>query len=127
MKSKINKTDISNYIYVLMMILVFLLSSKLSAQSFLKQEIAVVEFNTSWNEDNFLDDIDKLKNCKYYIIVLCDHKEYMDKFDIKLPTVVVFNNGEEIKRYKSNIMLEFDITYKELQKEVDVLLLNKFN
>tara|TARA_B100000519_G_C14261030_1_gene448065 strand:+ start:21522 stop:21902 length:381 start_codon:yes stop_codon:yes gene_type:complete len=126
MKS-INKKDISNYIYVLIMILVFLLSYKVNAQSFLKNDISVVEFNTSWNEDNHLKNLDKLNNCKYYTIILCDHIEYMDKYNIKQPTIIVFNNGNEIIRFKSTIMLDFDITYKDLQKEVDVLLLNKFN
>jgi len=126
MKS-INKKDISNYIYILLMILVFLFAYTSSAQNFLQDEIAVVEFNTSWNEDNFIEDLDKLKNCKYYTIILCDYVEYMDRYDIKQPTIIVYNNGKEIKRFKSTIMLDFDITYKKLQKEVDVLLLNKFN
>ena len=122
-----NKRDISNYIYILLMLLVFLFAATASSQTFLKDEIAVVEFNTAWNEDNFIKDLDKLKNCKYYTIILCDNVEYMDKYDIKQPTIIVYNNGQEVKRFKSTIMLRFDITYKKLQKEVDVLLLNKFN
>tara|TARA_Y100001973_G_scaffold79836_1_gene117389 strand:- start:1186 stop:1566 length:381 start_codon:yes stop_codon:yes gene_type:complete len=126
MKS-INKKDISNFIYILLMILVFLFAATAPAQNFLKSEISVVEFNTSWNEGNFIKGLDKLKNCKTYTIILCDNIEYMDEYNIKQPTIIVFNNGDEIKRYKSTIMLDFEITYKDLQKEVDVLLLNKFN
>ena len=126
MKS-INKKDISNYIYILLMLLIFLFATKAPSQNFLKDEIAVVEFNTSWNKNNFIKGLDKLKNCKAYTIILCDNIEYMDSFNIKQPTIIVYNNGNEIKRFKSTIMLEFDITYKKLQKEVDVLLLNKFN
>ena len=126
MKS-INKKDISNYIYILLMLLVFLFATIAPAQNFLKTEIAVVEFNTSWNESNFIKGLDKLKNCKYYTIILCDNIEYMDEYNIKQPTIIVFNNGDEVKRYKSTIMLDFEITYKELQKQVDQLLLNKFN
>jgi len=126
MKS-INKRDISNYIYILLMLLVFLFATIAPAQDFIKNEIAVVEFNTSWNESNFIKGLDKLKNCKYYTIILCDNIEYMDEYNIKQPTIVVYNNGEEIKRYKSTIMLDFEITYKELQKQVDQVLLNKFN
>lgn len=126
MKS-INKKDISSYLYVIMMIVIFLLSANLSAQSFLENEIAVVEFNASWNEDNFMEDINKIKNCKSYIIILCDHIEYMKKFDLKQPTIVVFNNGEEVKRYISTIMLDFNVSYKDIQEDVDSLLLTKFN
>tara|TARA_R110001592_G_scaffold265064_2_gene530625 strand:- start:61 stop:441 length:381 start_codon:yes stop_codon:yes gene_type:complete len=126
MKS-INKKDISSYMYILLMIVVFLLSTKISAQNFLKQEISIVEYNTSWNESNFIKGLDKINNCKNYTIILCDNIEYMDRFNIKQPTIIVYNNGDEIKRYISTIMLDFDITYKDLQKDVDVLLLNKFN
>jgi hypothetical protein len=126
MKS-INKKDISNYIYILLMLLVFLFAATAPAQNFLKTEIAVVEFNTSWNESNFIKGLDKLKNCKYYTIILCDNIEYMDEYNIKQPTIIVFNNGDEVKRYKSTIMLDFEISYKELQKQIDQLLLNKFN
>ena len=126
MKS-INKKDISHYIYILLMLLVFLFAATASGQNFLKNEIAIVEFNTSWNEENFIEDLDKIKNCKCYTIILCDNLKYMDEYNIKQPTIILFNNGEEVKRFKSTIMLDFDITYKKLQKEVDVLLLNKFN
>lgn len=126
MKS-INKKDISSYVYILIMLLVFLFATIAPAQEFIEDEIAIVEFNTSWNESNFIKDLDKLKNCKYYIIILCDNVEYMDRYDIKQPTIVVYNNGEEVKRYKSTIMLDFDITYKELQKQIDKILLDKFN
>ena len=126
MKS-INKKDISNYIYILLILLIFLFATIAPAQNFLKTEISVVEFNTSWNESNFIKGLDKLKNCKYYTIILCDNIEYMDEYNIKQPTIIVFNNGDEVKRYKSTIMLDFEITYKELQKQVDQLLLNKFN
>ena len=126
MKS-INKIDISNYVYILIMLLVFLFATVAPAQDFIQDEIAVVEFNTSWNESNFIKDLDKLKNCKHYTIILCDYVEYMDRYNIKQPTIIVYNNGDEIKRYKSTIMLDFDITYKDLQKQVDKLLLDKFN
>ena len=109
------------------MLLIFLFATIAPAQNFLKTEISVVEFNTSWNESNFIKGLDKLKNCKYYTIILCDNIEYMDEYNIKQPTIIVFNNGDEVKRYKSTIMLDFEITYKELQKQVDQLLLNKFN
>tara|TARA_R100001443_G_scaffold113463_1_gene128212 strand:- start:6823 stop:7203 length:381 start_codon:yes stop_codon:yes gene_type:complete len=126
MKS-INKKDISNYIYILLMLLVFLFATIAPAQNFIQDEIAIVEFNTSWNESNFIKGLDKLKNCKYYTIILCNNVEYMDKYEIKQPSIIVFNNGDEIKRYKSTIMLDFKVTYKELQKQIDQLLLNKFN
>ena len=108
-------------------LILFFITALGYSQSFLKNEISIVEYNTSWNETNFIQGLDKLKNCKPYTIILCDNLDYMDKFDIKQPTIVLYNNGDEVKRFKSTIMLDFDVSYKDLQKEIDKLLLNKFN
>ena len=122
-----NKKEISSYIYVLFMIAMLLMALRGNAQSFIKQEIAIVEFNTSWNIDNHFKGFDDVKNCKTYSISLCDNPNYKDKFNIKYPAIVVYNNGDEIKRYNTNIVLGFDVTYKNLQTDVDSLLLLKFN
>ena len=121
------RIDISSYLYILLMVVTFLLSTSLKGQSFLKEEIALVEFNTSWNSDNHFKGLDKLDNCKCYSISLCDNPKYMDKFSISMPTIVVYHNGDEVKRYIANILFSFDVTYKNLQLDVDSLLLNKFN
>lgn len=126
MKS-INKRDISNFIYILLMLSVFLFATIAPAQEFLKDDISIVEFNTSWNESNSLKNLNKLKNCKYYSIILCNNIDYMDDYNIKQPTIIVYNNGEEVNRYISNILFTYDINYKDIQFEIDNILLNKFN
>ena len=122
-----NKKEISSYIYILFMIFMLLMALKGNAQSFIKQEISIVEFNTSWNIDNHFKGFHELKNCKTYSISLCENPNYKEKFNIKYPAIVVYNNGNEIKRYNTNIVLGFDVTYKNLQSDVDSLLLSKFN
>jgi hypothetical protein len=122
-----NKIEISYYIYILMIVFVFLISINVNAQSFIKQEISIVEFNTNWNIDNHFKGFNELKNCKTYSISLCDNPNYKEKFKIKYPAIVVYNKGNEIKRYNTNILFGFDVTYKNLQIDVDSLLLSKFN
>ena len=51
----------------------------------------------------------------------------MEKYNIKTPTIILFNNGEEVKRYLTNILFTFDVNYKNLQADVDSILLLKFN
>ena len=97
------------------------------SQSFLDHEISVVEYNTDWNKSNHFNDLDNLKNCKTFTISLCENPNYMERFEIKQPTIVIYNNGNELKRFTSNIMLTFEIKIKHLQKEVDQILFNKFN
>ena len=119
------KIDITNYIYILLMIAVFMLSS-LQAQSFLKPEISIVEFNSNWNKANHFG-LDGIKNCKIFDVSICDNPKYMDKFNITTPSIVIYHNGLEVKRYQSNILFTFDVTHKNLQQDVDSLLLTKFN
>ena len=109
------------------MMLVAFFCSTASGQNFLKNEISVVEFNTSWNNENFIKNLDKIKNCKSYVVILCDNIDYMDQFNIKQPTVIIYQNGQEVKRYTTNIMMEFEINSKNLQSDVDEILLSKFN
>ena len=124
MKS-ITRIEISNYIYVLLMVLIFM-ASTVKGQSFLKQEISIVEFNSNWNKSNHFG-VDGVKNCKTFSVSICDNPNYMDRFNIITPSIVVYHNGEEVKRYQSNILFTFDITHKNLQQDVDSLLLTKFN
>ena len=58
---------------------------------------------------------------------ICDNPSYKDKFNIKIPTIVLYHNGKEVKRYKTNILFTFDIKYKNLQNDIDSILLTKFN
>ena len=121
-----NKKEISNYLYILIL-MVGLLFGSLNAQTFLKTEIAIVEYNSNWNIKNHLEGLEKVKNCNTYSVSICDNPKYMDIFNIKSPTIVIYNNGDEIKRYKTNILFTFDITYKQLQLDIDSMLLTKFN
>ena len=126
MNSENKKIEISNYVYVLLMVLVFMLSFVGTAQTFLKSEISIVEFNSNWNKSNHFG-LDDVQNCKTFNVSICDNPKYMDKFKIMTPTIVLYHNGKEVKRYESNILFTFEITNKNLQQDVDSLLLTKFN
>ena len=45
---------------------------------------------------------------------------------VSVPTIIVFNDGEERKRFESNIMMELEATEKDIQKEIDKIMLEKF-
>ena len=43
-----------------------------------------------------------------------------------IPTVLVFDNGEEKERFKPNVMFQLEVDKKTIQNSVDTLTLNKF-
>ena len=46
--------------------------------------------------------------------------ELQEKHEIKsVPTVIIFDDDEEVKRFEANIMMELEATKKDIQKEID--------
>ena len=127
--------NISNHILILLGIFFFMMGI-VSAQDFvgsddfnnkIAKDIVVIEFWVEWNSGNEFVEITKLKECETYRvdIGLCNkiQKEYNV---IAVPTVIVFENGEEKERFNPNIMFQLDADKKTIQHSVDTLVLNKF-
>ena len=85
--------------------------------------IVVVEIWAEFNKTNEVSWIDQLNDCSVYRINI----QEASSLNIKtIPTVIIYNSGEEHKRFKANIMLELNATKKELQKVIDEITLSKF-
>ena len=89
-------------------------------------QVSVVHFNSEWNADNNFD-ITVLKGCDVDSVVICNNPELQEKHKIKsVPTVIIFDEDEEIKRFEANIMMQLEATKKDIQKEIDRIYLTKF-
>ena len=45
---------------------------------------------------------------------------------VVVPTVVVFNNGKEVKRFQANIMMQLDADKGDVQEAVDSVIMSDF-
>ena len=89
-------------------------------------QVSVVHFNSEWNANNDFD-ITVLKDCKKSDVVICHNPDLKDKHKIKaVPTIIVFDEDEEVVRFEANIMMELETTKKDIQKEIDKIMLKKF-
>ena len=89
-------------------------------------QVSVIHFNSEWNESNNFD-ISVLKDCDIDSVVICHNPELQEKHQIKsVPTVIIFDDEQEIKRFEANIMMELGATKKDIQKEIDKIYLAKF-
>jgi len=89
-------------------------------------QVEVIHFNSEWNSDNDFD-ITTLKDCEKENIIICHNPEKQEKHSIvSVPTIIVFNDGEEVKRFQANIMMQLEATKKDIQKEIDKIMLEKF-
>jgi thiol-disulfide isomerase/thioredoxin len=131
----IHRIDISSYLYILMMVFMFICGTSFSqdfitSSNFNKKiakDIVVVEFWAGWNASNEFKELIKLKDCVVYRVDISAHMDIQMDYDIAaIPTVVIFDNGEEKERFKPNVMFQLDADKKTIQNSVDTLTLNKF-
>ena len=45
---------------------------------------------------------------------------------VVVPTVIVFNDGEEVERFQANIMMQLEATQKDVQEAVDEVIMSAF-
>jgi len=113
--------------YVLI-ILFMLVSSTASGQSPCEDdEIFVVQFNAGFNEANKVTWIGELNECSTKFIDIQKDTKAAGKYKIVVvPTIVIYNGGEEVARFQANIMMQMEATKKEVQGKVDEIIMEDF-
>ena len=89
--------------------------------------IHVVEFNASFNKSNEVVWLNKLSDCKTERIDITADARWSSEYKIVVvPTLVIFNGGEEVKRFQANIMMTMEATKKEVQDAIDEIIMEAF-
>lgn len=128
--------NITNFLYVLISLLFFMVVIA-SGQDFLNEanfedkiakDIVAVEFWVDWNKSNEFAEFSELKDCKTYRVDIGRFPSLQKKYNVTcIPTVIIFESGEEKERFKANIMFQLDASKKDVQKSIDGLMYAKFN
>lgn len=88
-------------------------------------DICVVEFNASFNEDNKTTWLNDLTDCGIKRILI-DKGDWKKEFNIfAVPTIIVFN-GEEVERFQPNIMMTIDAKLEDIQEAIDEAIMSNF-
>ena len=105
-------------------ILIILLTAfSLNASS----QIVVTHFNAEWNDPNKVSYIGKLTDCEIVYVDIAKSPKIQEKHNIIIvPTVVIFKDGEEVKRFQADISFSMKATKKEMQAVIDELLMSDF-
>jgi len=98
-----------------------------NAQSYTcDEDICVVEFNASWNEANNIEWLYKLSDVGIKRILI-DKGDWQKTYSIVVtPTIIIFVNSKETKRYQANIMMVMEATQKEVQDKIDEIIMEEF-
>ena len=129
------RIDISNYLYVLMMIFMFACGTAIG-QTFatndtfendIAKDITVIEFWAGWNSINEFKELIKLKDCNVYRVDIMNCMNIQTEYNVSaIPTIIIFDNGIEKERFLPNIMFQLEVDKKVIQNSVDTITLNKF-
>ena len=119
----------------LILIIFIIISNTVYAQDFLheddyekktKQGIVLVEFWASFNSANEVN-LKKIYDCKKYRVDMSQDPTLMAKHSIMaVPTVIIYHNGKEVKRFLPSLMMKLDADIKDVQATIDELVGDKF-
>ena len=113
------KVCIAKYLYALIMILVFTAATAFG-------QVKVVHFNAGWNSANDVEWFDKLSDANKKNLSI-DDSDIQTKYSIAIvPTIIVFDDGEEVKRYQADLSFKMVATREEVQEYIDELIISKF-
>ena len=113
------KVCIAKYVYALIMIIVFTAATAFS-------QVKVIHFNAGWNEANDVEWFDKLSDAGKKSLSI-DDADIQKKYAIAIvPTIIVFDEGEEVKRFQADLSFQMVATRKEIQEYIDELIISKF-
>jgi hypothetical protein len=112
--------------YILIIILMIVSSSANGQTYTCNEDICVVEFNASWNSSNDIEWLNNLTDVGTKRILI-DKGTWQKDFSIVVtPTLIIFVDGKETKRYQANIMMVIENTQKEVQGKIDEIIMELF-
>ena len=89
--------------------------------------MVAVEFNASFNKANEVAWLSKLSDCGVERVDIAADTRWSKEYQIVVvPTIVIFNNNEEVKRFQANIMMSLETTLKEVQNSIDEIVMEAF-
>ena len=90
-------------------------------------QITVTHFNAEWNSTNKVNWFEKLSDCDLvYVDIVKDPKLQQKHKIIIVPTIVIYKDGEEVKRFQADISFTMIATRKEIQEAIDEQQMSDF-
>tara|TARA_R100000306_G_C4348923_1_gene129089 strand:- start:332 stop:721 length:390 start_codon:yes stop_codon:yes gene_type:complete len=122
---------------ILLFVITILLFGLCTSQEFISSEdfkdkiakdIVAIEFWVEWNKSNEFADLGLLDDCIKYRVDVEKYPELQKEYKVTcIPTVIIFESGEEKDRFKANIMFQLEANKKQVQGKIDEIMIAKFN
>ena len=111
----------------LLLLLLFLGLCLIAKSQDIPQEgLAIVEFNAPFSGTK-CEYLEGLSDCETARIDISKDTKAQGAYKIVVvPTLVVFQDGEEVARFQANIMMKLEATQDEVQEKIDEILMEDF-
>lgn len=84
------------------------------------QEKAVVHINAEFNISNDWYGLEDLDGVKVYNGYIDNNPKIQAKYNItKVPTLILYVDGKELKRWEAGLDMKLHVTTKEVQTQID--------
>ena len=125
---KKNNIEWRMFLGYLLLLFLMIISSGAFGQSPCKETgVCVVQFNAGFNEANKVKWVGELNECTTDFIDIQTNTTAASKYKIVVvPTIVIYNDGEEVARFQANIMMQMETKKKEVQNKVDEIIMESF-
>ena len=112
----------------LLLLLLMIMSSSANGQSPCGDGgLCVTQFNAGFNEANKVSWVGELGDCDTkFIDIMVDAKAAGAYKIVVVPTIVIYNDGEEVARFQANIMMQMEAKQEEIQGKIDEILMESF-
>jgi len=89
-------------------------------------QVEVIHFNADWNKANDVEWFGKISDADKNNLSI-DDSDIQKKYSIAIvPTIIIFDEGEEVKRFQADLSFKMVATRKEVQEYIDELIISKF-
>ncbi len=90
-------------------------------------QVVVTHFNAEWNNPNKAEWVGDLIDCEITYVDIAGSPKIQKKHKVTVvPTIIIFKDGEEMKRWVADLSFKMSATREELQKYVNELIKDKF-
>ena len=89
-------------------------------------QITAIHFNAGFNANNDVSWFTKLKDCNKKQLLI-EENNNQSKYSIAVvPTIIILDDGEEIKRFQADLSFKMVATKEEVQEYIEEIIISKF-
>ena len=89
-------------------------------------QIKVIHFNAGFNEANNVSWFSRLSDCEKESFLIEENNNQSEYQIAIVPTIVIFDEGEEVKRFQADLSFKLVSTKKEVQEYINELIMSEF-